>query len=107
MVSPVRSATGSFDQGVIWFSRLFSDQVYPLPSTAAWKPKLRLATTLIQGAGVDLPGAECRHVLTAIPRKSPESIEELELRRRRRPAAALRWKAARRRRRAAGEGSLT
>src|SRR4030095_17187718 len=55
MVSPVRSATGSFDQGVIWLSRLFSDQVYPLPSTAAWKPKLRLATTLIQGAGVDLP----------------------------------------------------
>src|SRR6188474_1402464 len=37
------------------------------------------------GGGRRPPGAECRHVLTAIPRKSPESIEELELRRRRGP----------------------
>ena len=53
---PERSATGSFDHGVSWFSRLFSAQVKPPPSAETWKPKSGLAMTLIHGAGVASPG---------------------------------------------------
>src|SRR2546430_15542540 len=52
MISPGGSLTGSFDQGVSWFSRLLTDHVYPEPDSETWKPKVGLAITLIQGAGV-------------------------------------------------------
>src|SRR4030095_1853688 len=41
--------------GVIWFSRLFIDHVYPEPSSETWKPNDSFAMTLIQGAGVHCP----------------------------------------------------
>ena len=53
---PGRSVTGSFDHGVSWFSRLFRDHVYPLPSAATWNPNVGLAMTLIHGAGVACSG---------------------------------------------------
>src|SRR6202043_3847327 len=49
------SLTGSFDQGVSWFSRLLTAQVYPAPDSETWKPKPGFAMTLIQGAGVHCP----------------------------------------------------
>src|SRR5712691_1808767 len=54
-VSPGVSLTGSFDQGVSLFSRLFADQVYPEPDSETWNPNAGFATTLIQGAGVHCP----------------------------------------------------
>jgi len=39
IASPGASLTGSFDHGVSWFSRLFSDHVYPAPDSETWKPK--------------------------------------------------------------------
>src|SRR3954468_22199426 len=50
------SRTGSFDQGVSWFSRAFSDHVYPEPLSDARKPNAGFAMTLTHGAGVDWPG---------------------------------------------------
>src|SRR5712691_126406 len=55
MASPGVSLTGSFDQGVSWFSRLLTDHVYPAPDSETWKPKPEFAITLIHGAGVHRP----------------------------------------------------
>src|SRR6266511_5474730 len=55
MASPGMSLTGSFDQGVSWFSRLLTDHVYPAPDSETWKPKSEFAITLIHGAGVHRP----------------------------------------------------
>src|SRR4249920_4151966 len=56
MASLTGSLTGSLDQGVSWFSRLFPDQVYPDPDSETWNPNAGLAITFSHGAGVDWPG---------------------------------------------------
>src|SRR5450759_4364425 len=50
--SPGGSQTGSFVHGVRRFSRLLTDHVHPEPDSDTRQPKLELARTLIQGAGV-------------------------------------------------------
>src|SRR5580692_1272938 len=52
MASPGGSVTGSLDQGVSWFSWLFSDHVWPEPDSETRNPKEGFAITLIHGAGV-------------------------------------------------------
>ena len=52
---PGESLTGSFDQGVNWFSRLLPLQVQPLPDSETIKPNSALATTFTHGVGVQLP----------------------------------------------------
>src|SRR5580700_1117167 len=55
MTSPGVSVTWSFDQGVSWFSWLFSDQVNPEPDSDTKKPNEGFATTLTHGSGVRKP----------------------------------------------------
>src|SRR5690242_21026804 len=75
MVSPGGSTTGSLDQGVTWFSRLLSDQVYPAPDSETWNPNAGLATTLIQGAGVHCPSPRTVTYSRPSSRKPPSPLK--------------------------------
>src|ERR1700678_2517886 len=53
--SPGVSKMWSFDQGVSWFSWLFTDQVNPEPDSETRNPKFGFAITLTHGSGVRAP----------------------------------------------------
>src|SRR5215831_7732227 len=74
MTSPGWSLTGSFDQGVSWFSRLLSAHVYPAPDSETWKPSRSFAITLIHGAGVQCPSSSTIEYSRPSSTKPPRSL---------------------------------
>src|SRR3972149_10981733 len=75
MVSPGGSLTGSFDQGVSWFSRLLTDHVYPEPDSETSKPNPGFAITLIHGAGVHRPSPRTVTYSRPFPSKPPRPLK--------------------------------
>src|SRR3954470_20314726 len=77
MASPGGSHTGSFDQGVSWFSRLLPAHVNPDPDSVTRNPNRGFATTFDQGAGVFSPRPRTVTYSDAFSSNPPSPFQKL------------------------------